>query len=255
MRRWLALFLAVVLVFSLVACGGKKSSTEPGNTDDPPIDDPNGGGDDPPTDDPGAVDNFFDFSVEGTIYSALKELRYTFKGADDEEYTYTQVYLDSETIDYEMEGESHSDLAKHFRITIEEGLEANVYEAWINDEGVTVKAGQGGDFATGDSAAFYALGYAFYAIPFYIYNGAFAEMLVQNDFSAYGWTIKEQTSSSKDFGDGSVKVYNYRFSAVGEAEAFDWEVAVFKGQKVITRWKMKDNNEAAELIVERIIFF
>lgn len=256
MKRWLALFLAVVMVFSLVGCG-KGGEEKPAGGEEPsgqeePGEQVGPGGADKPSD---SDIDFFDFSGEGTLFHALKELHFDFKTAEDEGYSYHQLYLDSEIIEYESEGENHQDLAKHFRITVEEGEETTVIEVWINDKGVAVKAGIDEEFEIGDAAAPYSLAYALYGLPFYVYTGIYSELIKNQDFSGYGWTIKQTTTGTKNLGFGNTKTWNYQFSATATGEIFYWEVAVVNEKKVLTRWQVQDSNGLTELVVKRIIPF
>ncbi|HCX78474.1 MAG TPA: hypothetical protein DG577_03575 [Firmicutes bacterium] len=261
MKRWLALLLVVLMVFSLTACGGGKdddTKTPGGNTEDP-------GG----TENPGGTEDPGDNSLEGEFYiledqmgvfNLFKELSFSYKAlteGEEEAFTYSHQYLDSEVVDYVMEEESHSDNAKHFQIKIAEDGAENVFEAWVNDAGTIVKAGNEEGYATGDMAALTTVGFIFHLIPFYVYNEVYTEVFTsEGGFAKSGWDVKEHSTGSKDFGSGNVRVEKYKFAWSWTKDIIDWEVAEINGRYIFTHWKMiEEEGDTMELFINKIIPF
>jgi len=260
MKRWLALLLVAIMVFSLTACSlGKGDDTKDpgGDTDDP-------GGD---TEDPGGdtgkdiLDGeFFILEDQMGVFSVFKELSFTYKAdnkdKEDESYTYSHKYLDSEVVDYELDGESHSDNAKHFQVTIDEDAEKKVYEVWVNEAGTVVKAGSEEEgYGTGDSAAWKSFAFIFHPIPFCGYNDVYSEVFTKDGFAGLGWQVREHSQGSKDFGAGNVSIEKYKFGWSWTEDTFIWEIAEIKGRFVFTQWKIVNEDEALEMIVSKIIPF
>lgn len=131
-------------------------------------------------------------------------------------------------------------------------------EVWFNEAGDLVKAGSNGEYTTGDLAALALFGFAFHLIPFYAYSEGYAEVFTSEDgFTNSGWVVKDHSTTTKDFGFGSIPVERYRFSWiwVGEGVEYDWEVATIAGKHIFTKWKMAISDNVSELIVERAIPF
>lgn len=194
------------------------------------------------------------------VFKAFKELSFSHKAVsegEEEAFTYSHQYLNSEVVDYVLEEESHSDNAKHFRITIAEDGEEKVFEAWVNDAGIIVKAGSEGDYATGDMAGLYSFGFIFHLIPFCVYNEVYAEVFTSDGgFAKSGWDVKEHSKGNKDFGAGNVRVERYKFAWSWTKDIIDWEVAEVSGRFIFTQWKIIEaEGDTMELIVNRVIPF
>ena len=268
MKRLLALLLVMLMIFSLTACSsGKKDDPKtPGgdDTEDPGGDNEEPGGD---TEEPGGdtgkdlLDGeFFVLEDQTGVFSVFKEFSFTYntdnKDNEDESYTYSHKYLDSEVVDYELDGESHSDNAKHFQVTLTEDGQTSVFEAWVNEAGTIVKAGSKEEgYGTGDSAALKCFGFIFHLIPFYAYNESFSEVFTKDGFAGLGWQVREHSQGSKDFGAGNVRIDKYIFGWSWTEDTFTWEIAKIKSRYVFTQWKIIGDDETLEMIVARVIPF
>lgn len=266
MKRLLALLLIAVLVLSVAGC--KFSfGTDPGDENEPgenPGEDP---GEDPgenPGEDPGPAvqGEFYSFTEMFDVYKVFKELKFTFtaeaEDGDPTHYTYSHVYVGKEELSYTLQGVDYTEVCPQFTITILEDGEETVIDVWFNEAGELVKAGADGDYTTGDLAALAMFGFAFHILPFHAYSDGYAEVFTdEGGFDGYGWVVKEHSTTSRDFGAGSVPVERYRFSWLwieGDLE-YDWEVAKIEGKHVFTKWKMVIGKDLSEMIVERIIPF
>jgi len=166
--------------------------------------------------------------------------------------------MGEEELDYTLSEVSYTEVCPQYRITIFEDGQESVTDVWFNEAGDVVKAGSEGDYSTGDFAAFALFGFAFHILPFYAYNDGYAEVFTDaGGFADSGWNVKEHSTTSKDFGTGSVPVERYRFSWiwVDDDLEYDWEVAKIGNKHVFTKWKMVIGNEVVEMTVERVIPF
>lgn len=270
MKRWCALFLVLVMVFTLTGCGIVKNivgkvvdftNEDPG--DDPgddhgddPWDDPG----DEPGDDPGDVPvgldgEFYSYEGDNAAYLMLldfRELRFTWLATSPDEtsdWTYTQKYVGDEEVD--------GVTAKKFEVTIAEVDATTVTELWLSPEGQLLKAGMDGEYATGDMAMIYSL-CLFYAFPVWAYTGFYYEAFEEGEFNYLGWELSEKTTETRNYGAGNVPAERYVFTFTWDDERaeYEWEIAKIKGKYLFTKWKLNENDgNAFNMIVDTAIPF
>lgn len=263
MKRWLALLLVVIMVFSTAACSGKSGT----GTGDPGKDVEDPGKDVDPGNEPGktgaAIDGeFYVYEDMFDVFKFFKEIKFSYTNepaeGDTSAYSFAYVYTGEEEVSYTLEDVDHVDNTKRYRITILEDGEETILDVWFNEAGDLVKAGTEGDYWSGDFASLALLTFAFHLMPFYMYNDGFGEVFTkEGGLESSGWHIHEHNSTTKNFGSGNVKVESYRFSWIWLAAdlIYDWEVAEVGGKYLFTRWKTKIGEGISEMIVEKLIPF
>lgn len=279
MKRWLALFLAVVMVFSLTGCGVLKGivnnlvdnldipaddqidepddEVDESDEGDEPDEDPGDElGDDPGEDQGTGLEGDF-YYYEGDYAAGLmlldfQEIQFTWtaeSSGDVSSWNYTHEYMGEEDVD--------GTPAKYFEVSIEEDGETKVYELWIGSEGNVLKGGCDGEYATGDMAVMYSF-CLMYAFPIFTYSELFSEAFVEEDFGLYGWELSDRTTEVRDYGAGDVQVERFVFTYTWDEAAveYEWEVANINGKNLFTKLKLDENDgNSADMNVERIIPF
>lgn len=277
MKRWLSLFLIVVMLFSLTGCSfikgiiGKTVTEDPSQEDPEPgehgNDDPEPGepGDDDPEpeepgdDDPepgGGVDGDF-FSFDGDnpgidVVLGFKELSFTMATVDEDEessWSYSHKYVGSESIDGVQ--------TKKFELTVNYDDEVTVTELWFSAAGELIKGGADGEYATGDEAAFYAIPLMF-TFPIYAYSDEYADAFSSGDFLGQGWTLTRHEKGSKSFGGSKAKTDTYW--CTGEEDGikanYVWEISNFNGKLLVTGVNLQaEDGTTVEMVVEKAILF
>lgn len=266
MKRWLALLLVVLMMFSIAACGGgpKKGNDDPGNNDP--------GTSDPGTNDPGTSGgksgaaikgDFYEFSDMYVLFTTFKEIKFTYTtksdNSDATSYTFGYIYSGDEVVEYkDFDGVDHSEDTKKYDITIFENGEESFLEVWFNESGDVVKAGSDGDYTVGGMAGLAMFGFAFHIMPFYIYNDGWGDTFSDDrGLDSAGWKVQEHNSVNRNFGSGNVKVERYRisWSWLTASMIYDWEAAEIGGKYLFTKWKWQIGSELMELDTERVIPF
>ncbi len=279
MKRWLALFLVMAMVFSLAGCnlikgvlqkpGAEEPGDEPGDNsggegeepgDEPGEDPGNEPGDDPdeePDDQELALEGEFFHFEEGDnpgvdVLLSFKALEFTWHSYDEGEesaWVYRQHYVGDENI----EGVP----TKKFEVSVEYEGEETVTELWLGADGELLKAGTGGEYASGDMAAAYSF-CLIYTFPIYAYSAEYGEAFSAGVFDEYGWNISAHEINTRSFGGGNVKTESYTFSCVAEGQnaRYFMEIADFGGKNLFTKINFEaDNGTSLDMVVEKAILF